>query len=590
MTLILLATMFIHRPATEIPANAALILAPRGSIVEKKSPLDPMSRILSNLSGAPVREELLVQDVIEGIRTASFDDRIKLLVIAPSQLTRASLDQLSAIGHAIDTFKKSGKMVIATGDSFSQGQYYLASWADEIYLNPMGAVNLHGFGVFRLYIAELLKKLNINLHIFRVGTFKSALEPLIRSNMSPAAREANQQWLASMWNSYCDDIAANRGIPQRAINNAVNKLADNMQLAHGDTAQMALNNGFVDGLKTRQEFRDYIAALVGRSSKNGSFNQIGFNRYLDTVATTSRNQGKTGDKVGIIAAQGSIVYGEAKIGQIGSDALSRQIRFARNNDSIKALVLRIDSGGGSAFASELIRQELLQTRKAGKPVVISMGSMAASGAYWIAADADQIFAAPTTLTGSIGIFGAMPTFEKTLAEIGVYSDGTGTTELAGAGDPTRPFPENLARAIQAGVEQGYRKFLGIVANGRKMKLEKVKKIAEGRVWDGRTALKLGLVDKLGTLDDAVDAAADMAGLTRANAVYIQEAETTAELLLKSLGLAETSLGLSSKNSSFTSVTDSVFRHLLQQYDFITNGDPQHLYGHCMLPDVSKILQ
>ncbi|RUM35327.1 MAG: signal peptide peptidase SppA [Desulfobulbus sp.] len=575
------ASFFQRRPPTVIPDNSALVFAPRGSIVEKKSPLDPVSRMLSSMSGTPLHEELLIGDVVEGIRAAGTDERIKVLVVAPSHLEKASLDQLRDIGHAIEEFKDNGKIVIATGDNFSQGQYYLASWADEIYLNPMGMVNLHGFGVFRLYIAELLNKLSVNFHIFKVGTFKSALEPFIRNDMSPAAKEANQLWLTSLWDSFCSDLAANRGIPQRAITQAVNKLADNMHIAKGDSAQMALNNGLVDGLKTRQELRDYLGTLVGKSTQKGSFRQINFSRYLDTIATTSKQRDNGRDRVGIIVAQGNIIYGEAKVGQIGSDALGRRIRLARNDDNIKALVLRVDSGGGSAFASELIRQELLLTQKAGKPVVISMGSMAASGAYWISADADKIFAAPTTLTGSIGIFGAMPTFEKSLAKIGVFSDGTGTTELAGAGNPTRPFPESLGRAIQSGVERGYRRFISIVATGRKIEKKQVEKIAEGRVWDGATALKLGLVDELGSLEDAVNAAADLAGIPTANAMYIFDAETPAELLLKSLGLAEAALGL--PKQPVLSIADKILQDVLVQYDFITHGDPQNMYSHCMLP-------
>ncbi len=581
ISLVLLASIFLRRPLTELPENAALVLAPRGSIVEKKSPLDPLSKALSNLAGEPVHEELLIQDVIEGIRTAGSDGRVKLLVIAPDRLQQVSLDQIRDIGQAITEFKQHDKAVIAVGDHFNQGQYYLASWADEIYMNPMGNVDLKGFGIFRLYMAELLNKLRVNFHLFKVGTFKSALEPFIRNSMSPEAKEANQQWLSSIWNTYGDDIAKNRGLPKRAITNAANKLAENMQAALGDSAQMAMNNGFIDGLKTQQELRDYLTTIVGKSAKGNSFKHINFNTYLSVIAKTSDQQDNGTDRVGIITAQGNIIYGQGKVGQIGSDQLCRQIRRVRQNDSIKALVLRVDSGGGSAFASELIRQELLLTRQAGKPVVISMGSMAASGAYWISADANTIFAAPTTLTGSIGIFGAMPTFEKSLQKIGVVSDGIGTTELAGAGNPARDFPESLSKAIQAGVEHGYRKFLQIVANGRKLDIQKVENIAEGRVWDGASALKLGLVDELGSLDDAIDEAARLANLPEANAVFIQEWESPAEQLLKSLGLAENAF--IQKNSAVLSVADTLLAELRGKYDFLFKGDPQNIYSHCLLP-------
>ncbi len=579
--------LFFYSPETKVPEGAALVLAPRGKIVEHKSALDPMTRLINNMAGIPLREELQLQDIIEGIRRAADDDRIKLLVLAPDRLTSASLNQLSDIGGAIETFKESGKAVIAIGDNFSQGQYYLASRADKIYLNPMGAVNLQGFGVFRLYMRDLLDKLSVNFHVFKVGTFKSALEPYIRNDMSPAAKKANQQWLGNLWGQFRNDIAGHRGIPPRAIDNAVNKLADNMRIAGGDTGEMALNNGLVDELKTRHEMRQYLQKLVGSNSKGTSYKQIGFNDYLTTFTSAyAKSVPEEEERVGIIVAQGNIVYGEAAVGQIGSDALSKQIRRARKNKQIKALVLRIDSGGGSAFASELIRQELLLTQQADKPVVISMGSMAASGAYWIAADADKIFASPTTLTGSIGIFGAMPTFEKSLARLGVFNDGTGTTNLAGAGNPTRALPENFSAAMQTGVERGYRRFIDIVAAGRDMEPAAVEKIAEGRVWDGSTALELGLVDELGTLDDAVSAAAKLAGLPTDKGVYLQGAESSAEMILKSLGAAESAL--SSANAPVIDAAAAILQQLAPPFDFLAADDPQHMYSHCLLPGPAAV--
>jgi protease-4 len=579
--IILLLVLLLYHPKTEVPDGAALVLAPQGNIVEKKSVLDPMTRMINNMAGAPLHEELLLQDIIDTIRAAASDDRIKLLAIVPDHLKQASLNQLHDIGKAIDEFKDSGKVVIAFGDNLTQGQYYLASWADEIYLNPMGAVDLKGFGVFRLYMRDLLDKLAVNFHIFKVGTFKSALEPYIRNDMSPEAKKANQQWLTNLWDRYCNDIAAHRGIPPRAINNAVNRLADNMQAAGGDSGQMAMNNGLVDGLKTRAAIREYLKTLAGSDKDDSSFKQVGISDYLTTITPSYTKSGQGEDRVGIIVAQGNIVYGESKVGQISSNSLNKQIRRARKDNRIKALVLRVDSGGGSAFASELIRQELLLIQKAGKPVVISMGSMAASGAYWISADADKIFASPSTLTGSIGIFGALPTLEESLAKVGVFNDGTGTTKLAGAGNPTRPLPEDFKRAMQLGVERGYRRFIDIVAKGRDMKPDRVEQIAEGRVWDGATALELGLVDQMGNLEDAVSAAAELAGLPVDNGVYIRDAETPAELLLKSLGRLDAAL--SAGRSPVFAVADTFFQRFTRQYDFLMANDPQHMYSHNLLP-------
>lgn len=571
-----------HQPLPEIPYGTALVFTPRGDIVEKRSPLDPVSRAINNLAGMPLHEELFLQDAIDAIRSAATDDRIKLLVINADRMGKATLDQLQDIGRAIESFKNTGKIVIAAGDSYNQGQYYLASWSDEIYLNPMGAVTLQGFGVFRLYIKELLDKLAVNFHIFKVGTFKSALEPFIRTNMSAAAKKANTLWLEQLWTRYCNDISKNRGIPPRAINNAVNKLAENIHLANGNAGKMAVNNGLVDGLKTRQELRSYLKSIVGDNTDHSSFQQVGLSRYLATVNKSYASLAdKTQPGIGIIVAQGNIVYGEGSVGQIGADTLIRQIQKVRKNKKLKALILRVDSGGGSAFASELIRQELLETQKAGKPVIISMGSMAASGAYWISADADAIFASPTTLTGSIGIFGALPTFERSLAKLGVYSDGTGTTDLAGAGNPARPLPETYQSALQLGVEYGYRQFIDIVAKGRKLTTDKVEKIAEGRVWDGTTALEIGLVDHLGNLEDAIVKASELAEVPLGNAVFIQKRRSPAEEFFKNLGRTEAFQV--HRNQIFMSLLQSFIQHFSTPLDFLAADDPKHLYSHCLLP-------
>ncbi len=351
---------------------------------------------------------------------------------------------------------------------------------------------MHGFGVFRLYMRELLDKLKISFHIFRVGTFKSALEPFFRNDMSSEAKEANLQWLTQIWQQFCDDIAKQRGLSLRDLTDAVEHLPENLQEAEGNTAQMAINLGLVDGIKTRTEFREHLISLVGRNKKKTGFKRVGFTDYLETrrpayQAPAYQAPGTKEGRVALIIAQGDIVYGDAEMGQIGSGGLTKLLRKARQEKKVKAVVLRIDSGGGSAFASELIRQEVLQLQKAGKPVVVSMGSMAASGAYWLAADADKIYASSNTITGSIGIFGAFPTLEKSLAEIGVFNDGVGTTKMAGQGSLTRPMSEDFRVAVQLNIERGYQQFIQIVANGRGMEPAEVEKIAQGRVWDGATA-------------------------------------------------------------------------------------------------------
>ncbi|MCI5165322.1 MAG: signal peptide peptidase SppA [Candidatus Electrothrix sp. GM3_4] len=578
--------LFAQHSEVEIENGSALVLAPHGNILEKKSPLDPATHLLHLLNGTLQQEEFLLQDIISGIRAAANDKRIKILVLAPDSLGQAGLNQLQDIGREIDAFKKSGKMVIAYADSLGQGQYYLAARGDEIYLNPMGEVDLYGFGVFRLYMRDLLDKLKISFHIFRVGTFKSALEPFFRNDMSPAAKEANLQWLSRLWQQFCYDIAKQRGLSLQDLTDAIDHLPENLQKAEGNTAQMAMDLGLIDGTKTRAEFREYLISLVGRNRKKTGFKRVNFADYLKPhtspyQAPTYQAPGTKDESIALIIAQGDIVYGDAEMGQIGSSGLTKLLRKARQKKRVKAVVLRIDSGGGSAFASELIRQEVLQLQKAGKPLVVSMGSMAASGAYWLAADADKIYASSNTITGSIGIFGAFPTIEKSLAEIGVFNDGVGTTKMAGQGNLTRPMSEDFRTAVQLNIERGYRQFIQIVAHGRNMEPAEVEKIAQGRVWDGATALQLGLVDELGDLEDAVAAAAQMVGLPADQTYYFQGEKNSAELLLQRLegamiGRAETDI--------FTASATRLLRNIAgSQYSFLPTGDPRNMYSHCLLP-------
>ena len=573
--------LFAHQPKVEIENDSALVLAPHGDILEKKSPLAPAAHILHLLNGTLREEEFLLQDIIQGIRAAAKDKRIKMLVVAPDKLEQAGLNQLQEIGKAIDEFKNTGKLVVAYADSFSQGQYYLAARGDEIYLNPMGEVDLHGFGIFHLYMRGLLDKLKINFHIFRVGTFKSAVEPFLRNDMSPEAKEANLQWLTQLWQQFCGDIAKQRGLSLRDINDAVEHLPKNLRDAEGNTAQMAMNLGLIDGTKTRTEFQEYLVSLVGKNKKNIGLKRVKFSDYIETLPSAYQAPVIKEESVALIVAQGDIVYGDAEIGQIGSSSLTKLLRKARQEKTVKAVVLRIDSGGGSAFASELIRQEVLQLQKAGKPVVISMGSMAASGAYWLAADADKIYASSNTITGSIGIFGAFPTIEESLAEIGMFNDGVGTTKMAGQGNLTRPMSEDFRAAVQLNIERGYQQFIQIVANGRGMEPADVDKIAQGRVWDGATAQQLGLVDELGDLEDAVAMAAELVGLSADQAYYFQEEKNPAELLLQRLegtiiGRAEVDIFTASATRFMRNLTGS-------QHAFVPAGDPRNMYSHCLLP-------
>jgi protease-4 len=583
LALVLLVFLFLHQPAVVVPEGAALVIAPAGDIVEEKTAIAPLSRLINGYAGLPIPDETLLQDILDAIDAAADDQRIKILVLSLSKLGHSGLDQLQAIGRSIESFKKSGKKVIAIDDDYNQGQYYLASFADEILLNPMGGVHLRGFGVFRLYLKELIDRLAINFHVFRVGTFKSAVEPFTRSNMSDEDREANQLWLANLWSFFCADIARNRKIDQGTINDLVNNMPEHLRQVEGSTSKMALANGLVDGLKTRPEVRNYLISLVGEGEEKGTFKQIDFTDYLTTVTAsfTETDDGK--DRIGLIVAQGDIVYGEEDMpGQISADHLGELIREAREDDTIKGLVLRIDSGGGSAVASEQIRQELLLLQKEGKPLVVSMGSLAASGAYWITAGADRIFASPFTLTGSIGIFGVMPTFEQAIAKIGIASDGTGTTRMAGAENPTLPMAPEMEQSIQLSVEEGYGRFIGIVAEGREMAPDAVRLIAEGRVWDGANALDLGLIDELGGLQDAIAAAAELAALKDYTPVYIEEIGSPGQQFLHELGLF--SLSVLERLPLRLPGDAALLRDVARQFDFLALArDPASIYAHCLLP-------
>ncbi|MFA5719239.1 MAG: signal peptide peptidase SppA [Desulfobulbaceae bacterium] len=578
---ILLIISLFMRPPVTVPDGAALIIAPKGDIVEEPTVISPFSHLINGFAGLPVPEETLLQDVLDAIQAAADDDRIQVLVLSLGKMGHSGLNQLRAIGLGIERFKESGKKVVAVDDQYGQGQYYLASFADEVLLNPMGGVYLRGFGVFRLYVGELMNRLAVRFHVFKVGTYKSAVEPLVRDSMSDEDREANQLWLDNLWGRFCADIAANRGFEPQFINIVINNLPLYLRRADGSSSRMALEANLVDSLKTRPEMDDYLTSLVGRDAKGKTFKQIHFADYLQTVKRSHTAPAKQGDRVGIIVARGNIVYGEDIPGQIGSDSLCRRIRLARDDDRVKALVLRIDSGGGSAFASEQIRQELLLLQRSGKPLVVSMGSMAASGAYWISAGADRIYASPFTLTGSIGIFGVFPTFDETMAKIGMSSDGTGTTKLAGAGNPAIPLAPELGEAIQLGVEEGYGRFISIVAEGRDMEAQKVHELAEGRVWDGVTARELGLVDELGDLEDAVAAAAKLAGTEDFTTVLIRESDPAFGLLRK-FGSG------SAVNSALPLLrplaVPAWLRGLQQQMEvFSLGGDPADIYAHCLLP-------
>ncbi len=546
-----------------VPDKTALVIAPQGTIVEQTA----QSASFEALFGSDdVAGETRYQDLIDALDTAKSDSRIAVIVLDLEHLNGASPAHLSGLGDALSRAKKAGKEIIAVGDSYTQAQYYLASFADTIYMHPMGQVLLAGYGAYNSYYKGLLDRLKVKVHVYRVGVYKAAVEPYTRSDMSSDAREANREMIDELWQDYLSRVAANRKQSIDQLSNYVDHYEDILTAANGDMGRAALDHGLVDALISRDEMRKRLIAKVGESG--GTFQQIDFNDYL---RATHLVEAQSNTEIGVVVASGMILPGDQPRGTIGADSLSELIRNARLDARIKAVVLRVDSPGGAAISSEVIRQEVEQLQASGKPVVVSMAGVAASGGYWISATADEIFAAPSTITGSIGIFGMVPTFEDSLAAIGVARDGVGSAPLAGALDPLGGISEPMGRILQANVETGYTRFINLVARGRGMTPEQVNKIGQGRVWTGRKAMELGLIDKLGQLPDAIAAAAKRAGVTDYQVRFIQKPLSTREQLLRQI------VG----GMSFTSVTAARFAewtHALT--DLARLDDPLHTYALC----------
>ena len=561
----------------EVPDGAALILSPEGNIVEQETE----TMLSSDIFGDAAKKETLLKDIIDVIDFAQKDDRIQVMVLDLRKMARVGISKLQDIGAALVRFKNGGKQIYAFGDSFNQQQYLLAAHADRLYLSPMGSVVLQGFGLYRKYYKTALEKLKIQFHVFRVGTYKSALEPFLRDSMSDYAKEANLAWLDILWDDYKHVVSQQRGLDSQRLDDYVNNFPAYLANADGDAAAAALDLGLVDELITRDQVRQELIEIVGQNKDGLSFKQITFEEYLSQIRPDLVNKNLTKDKIGIIVASGIILDGEQPTGRIGGDTIADLLIRAREDKKVKAVVLRVDSGGGSATASEVISREIELTRQAGKPVFVSMGSVAASGGYWIAAQADQIWASSTTITGSIGIFGAFPTFEKSLKSLGITSDGVGTTKLADAFDPSRPLNDLVAQSMNQMIEQGYRRFVQRVAEGRNMQPEAVEKIAQGRVWAGTTAKDLGLVDEIGNLQDTIRAVADSLDLKDYKITYITQPLTTREQLIKRLNrLIVGIFNVSQSNGHpakklYDTLVDSQIDHVLRA------DDPVGLYAYCL---------
>ncbi len=570
-----------------LPEHALLRIAPSGILVEQRTYANPFTQILEQ--GTTQDSETVVKDVVEAIDGAATDKRIIGLVLEPEYLLGGGISKLSDIGGAIERFRAQGKKVIAVADNYTQEQYYLASFADEIHLNPMGEVALTGYGSYGSYFKDALDKLKINFHIFRVGEYKDAVEPFMRNDMSTASRQHTSRWLGALWQAYTDKVEKLRNLPTDSVNNHVNQLDVKLAEVGGDAAQLALQLTLIDQVSTRPQMLARLQELAPKDKNSEEdFAQVNMKEYLFHLRLKAESP-ITSDKVGVVIATGMILDGEQPEGSIGGDTLSELLRTARKDQDLRALVVRIDSPGGSAFASDLIRQEILQTREAGIPVVVSMGSVAASGGYWIAADADKIWATDTTLTGSIGVFGMVPTFENTLQSIGIHSDGVGTTELADLYRLDRPLSPKAQRAIQLSVEHIYREFLRLVADGRNQTTQAVHEIAQGRVWTGAQAQELGLVDELGDLQDAIRSAATLAKISDYRVEYLHRPLSFKDQLLKRLSEGAARIGFSAHGVGLPAeLTHWLSAPLVPQLKALTRqlstlfnfNDPRGIYLHC----------
>lgn len=561
----------------ETAGRGALLLDISGVIVDKPDSSQRFSRLSRQLLGASSdrRQENSLFDIVNTIRQAKDDRNITGIVMDLKNFAGGDQPSMQYIGKALKEFRDSGKPVYAIGENYSQGQYYLASFANKIWLSPQGVVDLHGFATNGLYYKSLLDKLKVSTHVFRVGTYKSAVEPFIRDDMSPAAREADSRWIGELWQNYLNTVAANRQIPAQQVFPGAQGLLDGLTKTGGDTAKYALDNKLVDALASSAEIEKALTKEFGWSKADKNYRAISYYDYaLKTPADT-------GDSIGVVFANGAIMDGEETQGNVGGDTTAAQIRDARLDPKVKAIVLRVNSPGGSVTASEVIRSELAAARAAGKPVVVSMGGMAASGGYWISTPANYIVANPSTLTGSIGIFGVITTVENSLNSIGVHTDGVSTSPLADV-SITKALPPEAQQMMQLSIENGYKRFITLVADARKSTPEQIDKIAQGHVWTGQDAKANGLVDSLGDFDDAVAKAAELAKLKQWHLEYYVDEPTFFDKVMDNMSGSVRAMLPETFQAMLPAPLASVASTVKSESDKLAAyNDPQNRYAFCL---------
>lgn len=562
-----------------LPQEFALRIAPSGMLVDQRNYMDTASLLLKD---EHEETETLVKDIVDAINRAADDKRVKSIVLELGGLEGGGITKMEEIGQALLAFKAKQKTILAVSDNYTQDQYYLASFADQIYLHNMGEIQLTGFGRYVTYYKTALEKLGVNVHVFRSGKYKDFVEPYLRDNMSDESREHNAQWLNQLWAQYTNRVEEQRKLPAGTLNDFINQLDTKLESVNGNSAQLALNEKLVDKLSSRSEIDNILIEKFGKNNDENLYNAVGVHSYLAEAKLHPINHP---NKVGLLVASGSIIDGRHPEGTIGSENLLEQLRDIKKNPAIKALVIRIDSGGGSTFASEIIRNEIKSLRDSGIPVFISMGTVAASGGYWMATAGDEIWAMPTTITGSIGVFGAFPTLENSLQKIGLNTDGISTTELGGAPSIERPLAPKMEKVIQSGVDHIYQNFITLVAEARKKNVAEIDEIAQGHVWTGKKAQKIGLVDHLGTLNDVIAAAAKRAELEHYSVEVVTQKLSPKEELIRKL-INEDAQGFLPRTllkpfADFSKVEQQLSPILKPLIALQHMTDPQGIYASCL---------
>ncbi len=565
-----------------MPNKAALFIQPSGVLVEQLEG-DPFDRALTELLG-DTPPQTLVQDIVDALEFARTDERITAVHLELSMLASGGLNKLQRVADAIDAFQESGKPVVASGDYFAQQGYYLAAHADELYLHPEGLVLLQGYGSYRNYFKDAIDLLRIDWNVFKVGTHKSFVEPYTRMDMSPEDRESRSRLINQFWNTYQQDVVTARGLPAGAIDDYAQNMVERVGSANGDTAAAARDMGLVDDLLTRIALRDRIMEYAGADSEDEAlYSSVSMRDYLGQMRLLHKPR-KKAENVAIVVAAGEILDGSQPPGTVGGDSAAALLRKALQDESVKAVVLRVDSPGGSAFASEVIANEIEALQEAGKPVVASMSSVAASGGYWISAGADKVIASPSTVTGSIGVFGMIPTFQRSLATLGVATDGVATTPWVRALRPDLEMTDSTKQLVQMLVENVYDDFVSRVSEHRGLDKQTVDSIGQGQVWTGTDALENGLVDQLGGLDDAVAVAAGLVGLeegTYSRKTIEPELSPTQQMIVDFLTIAKTA-GIDPGSFVSEPAPVAVFANQLQKLlaGVTKFNDPRGVYSHC----------